>query len=57
MARLARLCPLGIPQHIIQRGNNRQVCFASDEDMSVYVRFLNNHAREYGVSLHAFRPC
>lgn len=27
MARLNRLCPVGIPQHIIQRGNNRQVCF------------------------------
>jgi putative transposase len=27
MARLNRLCPVGILQHIIQRGNNRQVCF------------------------------
>jgi putative transposase len=27
MARLNRLCPVGIPQHIVQRGNNRQVCF------------------------------
>ena len=25
MARLARVSPLGVPQHIIQRGNNRQV--------------------------------
>ena len=24
MVRLARVCPVGIPQHIIQRGNNRQ---------------------------------
>ena len=31
MARLPRLCPVGIPQHIIQRGNNRQPCFASLE--------------------------
>ena len=28
MARLQRIAPLGIPQHIIQRGNNRQTCFA-----------------------------
>ena len=32
MARLKRICPPGIPQHIIQRGNNRQVCFASEDD-------------------------
>ncbi|GEM_PF-4667565 len=25
MARLTRVCPVGVPQHIIQRGNNRQV--------------------------------
>jgi len=31
MARLPRICLLGIPQHIIQRGNNLQICFASDE--------------------------
>lgn len=28
MARLRRIGPVGIPQHIIQRSNNRQVCFA-----------------------------
>ena len=27
MARLQRIALLGIPQHIIQRGNNRQACF------------------------------
>ena len=27
MARLQRFTPVGIPQHIIQRGNNRQVSF------------------------------
>ena len=31
MPRRLRLCLAGIPQHIVQRGNNRQVCFASDE--------------------------
>lgn len=29
MARLPRLCLPHIAQHIIQRGNNRQVCFRS----------------------------
>ena len=39
MARLNRLCPVGIPQHIIQRGNNRQVCFNGDENMAAYAQF------------------
>lgn len=54
MARLARLCPLGIPQHIIQRGNNRQVCFASDEDLATYANLLGEYADEFGVALHAW---
>lgn len=40
MARLPRIGPVGIPQHIIQRGNNRQVCFASEQDLAVYANFL-----------------
>jgi putative transposase len=27
MNRLSRICPIGIAQHIIQRGNNRQIYF------------------------------
>lgn len=40
MARLPRIGPLGIPQHVFQRSNNRQVCFASEQDMAVYAHFL-----------------
>ena len=36
MARLARLCPVGISQHIIQRGNNRQACFNGYENFPAY---------------------
>ena len=32
MARLPRYIVPGQPQHIIQRGNNRQAIFAADED-------------------------
>jgi REP element-mobilizing transposase RayT len=32
MVRLSRISPADVPVHIIQRGNNRQVCFISDED-------------------------
>jgi hypothetical protein len=27
---LLRICPIGIAQYIIQRGNNRQICFGSE---------------------------
>ena len=32
MARLPRFCPAEHPQHIIQRGNERQPCFAISDD-------------------------
>lgn len=54
MARLTRLCLPGIPQHIIQRGTNRQACFASEEDFSSYAHWLDESARKHGVSLHAW---
>lgn len=54
MARRQRLCPVGIPQHIVQRGNNRQVCFASDGDIAAYASWLAEGATKYGVLLHAW---
>jgi len=54
MARLPRICTPGIPQHIIQRGNNRQVCFASDEDFSAYAYWLEEYSRKYRVAIHAW---
>jgi len=54
MARLARLCPVGIPQHIVQRGNNHQPCFAHDEDVPAYAGWLAEAAKHYGVHLHAW---
>ena len=54
MARLPRICLPGIPQHIIQRGNNRQVCFASDEDFSAYAHWLCEYSKKYRVAIHAW---
>ena len=54
MARLPRLCPSGIPQHIVQRGNNRQICFASEEDMSAYLSWLNHYTKQFAVQVHAW---
>lgn len=54
MARLPRLCVPGIPQHIIQRGTNRQACFGSSEDMAVYAAWMDQYARKYGIAVHAW---
>ena len=54
MARLPRICLPGIPQHVIQRGNNRQVCFASDEDFAAYAHWLHEYSIKFQVSIHAW---
>ena len=54
MARLQRIAPLGIPQHIIQRGNNRQACFACDKDRAFFASLLHEYSRKFSVSLHAW---
>jgi putative transposase len=54
MARLARLNIADMPQHIVQRGNNRQVIFFTDDDYAVYLNKLHEYANKYKVSVHAF---
>ncbi|MBF8269547.1 MAG: protein of unknown function DUF1568 [Gammaproteobacteria bacterium] len=54
MPRLPRLNAIGLPQHIIQRGNNRQVCFSTDEDRAAYATWLLDYARKFAVHIHAW---
>ncbi len=54
MARLPRLFLPGVPQHVIQRGNNRQVCFNSERDLSAYAQWLREAADKFGLSIHAW---
>jgi putative transposase len=54
MARLPRVCLPGVPQHVIQRGNNRQVCFGSDEHFAAYAFWLGEYSQAYGVAIHAW---
>jgi len=42
MARLPRFVIPGQSQHIIQRGNNREVIFVADEDYQFYLQKLSN---------------
>lgn len=54
MPRKLRIAPIGVAQHIIQRGNNRQVCFCNDEDMAVYVEWLKQYSVKFNVHIHAW---
>ncbi len=54
MARLPRISPVGIPVHIIQRGNNRQACFVSSEDHESYVGWLKEYSKKFEVEIHAW---
>lgn len=54
MARLPRLNLPGIPQHVVQRGNNRQVSFIAEQDYTVYLDKLKDYARQYRVAVHAY---
>ncbi len=54
MARLQRISPVGVPIHLIQRGNNRQICFAAVEDYCAYVGWLKEYSVKYSVAIHAW---
>lgn len=44
----------GIPQHIVQRGNNRQPCFIDDHDRLRYLADLEEATTRHEVELHAW---
>jgi putative transposase len=54
MPRRARLSLPGIPWHILQRGNNRSVCFFAEEDYRFYLDHLEELALRFGCAVHAY---
>lgn len=54
MPRRARLVIPGIPLHIIQRGNNRSVCFYTGVDYQRYLETFAVQADKYGCRIHAY---
>ena len=44
----------GLPQHVIQRGNNRQAVFFDEGDYRRYLSDLDEIATDTGCSIHAF---
>jgi putative transposase len=55
MARKPRFILPGIPQHIIQRGNNREPCFYAVEDYYRYLHDLHDAAKKNNVAIHAYQ--
>ncbi|MBW2545145.1 MAG: transposase, partial [Deltaproteobacteria bacterium] len=54
MARLSRYFVPGQPQHLIQRGNNREPIFAQDADYQFYVECLLDATRRHDMVIHAY---
>ena len=54
MARIPRIDVPGIAQHIVQRGNDRQACFADDADYLHYRQELGEAALKHDCAVHAY---
>jgi len=54
MARLPRLNIAGMPQHVLQRGNNKAACFLTDTDRAVYLSMLCEVRERFPCEVHAF---
>jgi putative transposase len=54
MARLPRFVLPGHPQHIIQRGNNRQPIFCCDADYCFFREKLTAACIQHGCAVHAY---
>ncbi len=44
----------GVPQHVIQRGNNREPCFYSEQDYLRYLDNLHESAINNEAVIHAY---
>lgn len=54
MARLPRFVIPGQPQHVIQRGNNRQDIFRAEDDYPFYLEKLSDAAEKHQCDIHAY---
>ncbi len=54
MPRKPRMYMAGMPCHVIQRGNNREACFFTEQDYLFYLDCLDDACHRYKVALHAY---
>lgn len=43
-----------MPQHVVQRGNNKLITFVTEDDYRVYLDKLKHYGQVYSVQIHAF---
>ncbi len=54
MPRKPRFNLIGVPQHVIQRGNNREPCFFAETDYYRYLDDLKESSGKYQCQIHAY---
>jgi REP element-mobilizing transposase RayT len=54
MPRRPRIKLAGMPQHIVQRGINREPCFFAEEDYHFYLHWLEKSAADWHCPIHAY---
>ena len=54
MPRRPRIKLAGIPQHIVQRGINREACFFAEEDYHCTLHWLTKSAADWRCAIHAY---
>lgn len=54
MPRMGRVVVPNYPHHVVQRGHNRQVVFASDADCRCYLENLRELRDAFGIRVHAY---
>lgn len=54
MPRRPRIKLADIPQHLLQRGVNREPCFFAEEDYHCYLHWLEEAAADWRCAVHAY---
>ena len=54
MPRRPRIKLAGVPQHVVQRGINREPCFFAEEDYHCYLHWLHKSAADWHCAIHAY---
>jgi len=54
MPRKPRFYVIGVPVHVVQRGNNRDPIFFDDSDYRAYLSWLKEAAERYQCEIHAY---
>lgn len=54
MPRRPRIKLAEVPQHVVQRGINREPCFFAEEDYHCYLHWLHKSAADWHCAIHAY---